>query len=274
MVILSKSNTQMIAVLTPTLDWPNEILELAQSLRHQTCQKFEWYVESPTHPSTSLLTQLKDICWPSKIVIANDNGIYQAFNILQAAHNCSHSVFINDTDYLSDDGCIERWIRAIQRHPDSFITSPVSVIDCEDNLLSHNYLIRIYRPNKAPIPCNHPGLIHPTNILRSMSYPEHFKIAGDLAFLYSAIHNHNVSVKHMRVSQVCFRLGGASSKYYQKGLQEKVVLYFRFALLSPKAWFDIGRSLLYMLLTILKAHRIKAKALVACSNFLPSSQQL
>jgi len=230
----------MIAVLTATLDWPDGLLQLASSLRAQTCQEFQWYIESPVHPDSLFLKRITNIYPPSKIVIADDTGIYQAFNILQASHNCSHSVFINDTDYLADRN-------SIHDHPESFIASPISVIGCGDMVISHDYFMSIYMPGKTRILCNHPGLVHPVYKLRSICYPENFKVAGDLAFLYSTIYSLNISVKHIDAPQVCFRLGGASSKYYFRGLREKVVVYQKYAPFCLAAWFDFLRSVAYLI---------------------------
>lgn len=202
----------IISVITATYNAEIFLHFLAESLLAQTCQCFEWIVQDgvSTDRTLEVLEKYVDVI-DCSVVSEPDCGIYDAWNKAIARARGSWLLFLGADDSLHAPNSLElvaETLSTVSEGIDFFSTALLLTLSdgtvVEKWVADENAYERL--PSMMTLP--HPALFYRSSLFRDRRFPTCYRIAGDYAFLCSALTACNYKISN--IVTVAMRVGGVS----------------------------------------------------------------
>jgi hypothetical protein len=228
-------STPLISVITTVYNNSRILEQTIQSVINQSYHKVEYIIKdaNSTDDFEKVIEKYKP--YISKIIIKNDEGIYDGMH--QGVQNATGTYFayLNSDDIYYNSHVLQTYVDAITRtNADAYYSNILKRHESGEALIRVGKINTIYRES---------SINHPTLFLKKEKYFDvggfdlNLRLAADGDLTIKLLHA-NCTFEHINKIVVLFRLGGASSLSW-RGFKEELICRYRYNKFNIKGYLYI-----------------------------------
>lgn len=221
-----------ISIITSTLNCENTIQRLAESLKSQTSQDFEWIVQDGGS-NDKTIERILSIYPKAKVAVQRDNSVYDAWNKALCRAKGTFVLFLGGDDFFLSDEIIEVITPKLKNNKNIYYGGMYLFNEDTNSYYSYRSITPQQYLNSFDLPIHAfppaPATLVPRNELKT-HFDENYKFHAD-ADMYYRLLCEGLVFKHLDIDISAMGDNGLTSnsetKYYRQLEKFHILRKFR-----------------------------------------------